>query len=287
MFCFLTVYVTRNNAEQEYVTIYNRLQKETLQFNGAINSSSASSGETPLFSDAKTAVSSAYAKIMDSESYELYAICDLNLTITAVGINIPIIMKMNQTMAKYPSGHHFTEAKRYETGGSHGQNMATKRVYKNGKCYKTVSYDISYNASTQTISANYTAPYAYDYDGEYATYVINPSTIKSELYFKVNYNVYTGKIESYSASVALNPLKAVEEYGKLSQYESDFVAPAKYSKLEFHCIIDTAGNLVSATIYEKFTATMNSFGGVGLSSDNCYNLYVISTTGTTNPEPNF
>ena len=281
---FFGVYFTNRGYELNYENLYARLMQETLDFNSSIKRNNDRENQTPLFYDARTAVDYAYNYVINGKGYELSIIGDVDMNASKLGVvNVPIKLTINQTHAKFESGSCFVEMKRYEDGNANGQTIASKRLYKNNVCYTAFSYDISYDSATETVTASNYKDYFHDYEGQFLTYIINKDTIKSELYFKTNYDVYTGKIESYSASVELNTTKAVDGYDKMSRFECGYSSTPVYTKLVIHCIIAPNGTLVSATLQEEFRTTMAKFGGGDLNASNVHRIYVVKA----NENPSF
>lgn len=277
IFSFLALFTTQYNKERDYEILYKKLMQETVEFNSNLDKTTSITTDKPMFTNAKSAVNYAYNKVMDSKGWELFITGTINMTATKYFVNIPITMQLNSTQAKFLSGNYYAETMRYEEGNKNEQTQSNRRYYTNGKCYSNEADNttITYNPSTGIINATYdNDKYLYLFDANFATYVVNNSTITKDLYFKTNYNAYTGKIESYSASVQLNPTLATKDYAVLIQKQAYYSSLPVFTSLDIHCTISATGQLLSAILNETYTAKMSSYGGVDLSSQSTYTIYV-------------
>ncbi len=287
LFAFFSTYFRINGEYARYEAIYAEMLKESNDFNNNNNyNNSCNSGiekEKPMFTDAKTAIDYAYNNYINSEFSEYEVIG--NITAQASGITLPIYVQQIQII--YPSGAILCENRVWVEDDKFGVIDSTQRVYNNGKIYKrNAKVDkMTFNKSTGEITADYgDKEFKYEIDENFATFIVNKNTITRDLYFKVNYNPYTGQVESYSASASLHTKNAVDGYDKRLMREGTLAELPKFSKLEIHCVINRDGSLKSAVIKESYTSTRKVpvLGTVKYSSSDTFNIKILNL-GTGKP----
>ena len=286
LFAFFSTYFRVNGEYARYEAIYAEMLKESKDFNDNNkynNSGNKVERETPIFTDASTAIDYAYNNYMGAgfSEYEVTGV----ISAQASGITIPIYI--NQTQIIYSSGIILSENRVYVEDDKFNVTDATQRVYKDGKIYKrqVKGENIAYNRETNVISANYgSKKFKFETEEAFTTYTINKSTITRELYFKVNYNPYNGQVESYSASASLHTRNAVSGYDNRLKREGGLAVTPKFSKLEIHCVINRDGTLKSAVIKESYSSTRNVpvLGTVNYTSEDNFNLKIVNV-GTGKP----
>ena len=286
LFAFFSTYFKVNGEYARYEAIYAEMLKESNDFNNNNNYNNSGSNvkkETPIFTDAITAIDHAYNRYINSEfsEYEVKGV----ITAQASGITLPIYVEQVQII--YPSGVILSENRIWVEDDKFGVIDSTQRVYKDGKIYKrnVKSDKMTFNKETGEITADYgDKKYKFEIDENFSTFIVNKNTITRDLYFKVNYNPYTGEVESYSASASLNTKSAVEGYDKRLKREGTLSEIPKFSKLEIHCVIDRDGALKSAVIKESYSSTRKVpvLGTINYSSSDTFNIKILSL-GTGKP----
>lgn len=279
IFSFWSIYLTLNNNEKNYQKLYASLLKEAGYFNSQVAIGQTNVGlekETPKFYSAKSAVDYAYKSVFENSSYELFATGTMNITASVGPISIPINLVINFSQVKFDNNDAYTCFLRYDESTSNNQTSGTQRFYTNGKVYKSEceKTSVSLNKTTGIISAAFNNNYVYERDNILYTFIFDSNTIIKEDYFSVNYNPYTGKIESYSASVTLDTAKSVKGYDKQLEKEGYFASTPIFSKLKAHCVINADGSLEMATIEQIFTSSQS--GGINIYCDSVLKIKVLS-----------
>lgn len=281
LFAFFSAYFKINGEYERYEAIYAQMLKESSDFNNSYNyensSSSATNKETPMFTDATNAIDYSYNNFLNAEFSEYEA----TGTVVAGGAGVSLTVKGYQKQIKYTSGAILCECRIWADDNKFGITNANQRLFKNGKVYiRTVFADkMSYNQQTGEIMADYSdKEFEYEVDNDFSTYAINKNTITRDLYFKVNYDPYTGQVKSYSASASINTKYGVEKYDERLQREGWLSKLPVFSKLEIHCVIGRDGALQSATINESYSSKKNLsvIGDVNYTSTDNIAIKVIS-----------
>lgn len=288
LFAFFSTYFKVNGEYARYEAIYAEMLKQSSSLNNTKNYEEAGnnqqSKETPMFDNAKTAIDYAYNDYINSEFSE-YMVKG-TVTASASGVTMPINVQQLQII--YPSGTILCENRIWLENSSLASSIitATQRVYKNGVIYhRVVKMDqMSFNKQTNEITASYgNTKFKKETNEDFYTFIVNRNTITRELYFKVNYNPYTGQVDSYSASASLHTKKAVDGYDKRLMREGDLLSIPEFSQLEIHCVINRDGTLRTATINESYSSTRKVpvLGTVSYSSTDSFNLTIVNLkTGT-------
>lgn len=280
LFAFFSTYFRVNGEYERFEAIYAEMLKESNDFKDKHDYDNAGNAgvqkETPIFTDATTAIDSTYNNFMNTNLSEYSAKGSLVIQASGMTFNV----KIQQLQIIYSTGSKLCENRIWLENDKFGITNATQRVYKDGKIYKRDANKdkITYNEETGEISADYeNQEFAYEIDEEYFTFIITKDTITRELYFKTNYNPYSGKIESYSASASLHAKDAVKGYDKRLQREGDLLSVPNFTKLEVHCVINRDGTLRSATINESYTSSKSVpvIGMVGYNSSDKISLSIV------------
>ena len=259
VFAFLANYLKVSSAYNEYERLYTQMIAESSAFNTKKDFEDSKNNqtqkETPLFYDAITAIDYAY-KIVENCSSKEYQIKG-NVNVTAAGIKVPVKVQVAQYY--FANGAVLDETRQYELETNMGVTKSSLRYYTpDGTLYTKETQDIKENEKGELV-VNYTSNFQKTGNYNFTSYVINRATIDKALYFKVNYNAYTGKIDSYSASARLNIKSAVNGYDKQIQRNGSLDSTPQFSNLEIHCIIGPDGVIKTATIKQSYSAKFKIF----------------------------
>lgn len=287
VFSFLGNFYSINNKLNAYEELYASLIASSKEFNNNLfeeNNSNNNNNNTqldqPLFDDAIAAINYAYNFTL-SNPYDI----KVEGMVTATTMGLTVNVKVQGTQIYYENGAVLIETKRYEMNSNFGQTMSTLSYYENNDCWRKGTSSVYMNERGDLV-ANYNEGFNFiDNYGSPKQIIVNESTIAKQVYFKINRNVYTNKIESYSASVVLKPTLATKGYAEQVKEEGGLDSMPNYKTLELNCIIDAKGNLVSYNLKENYTSTMNLFGGITIECYNNSNYYITSTTNPSIPQP--
>lgn len=257
VFAFMSNYIKVSSAYNEYERIYSKMLAESSEFNTRIDFDKTDNNqqqtETPLFYDAITAIDYAYNMLEQCSTREYQIKGSVN--VTAAGMSVPV--KVQSAQYYFASGAVLDETRQYELQTNMGVSKSKLTYYANGEMYLKETKDVF--LTDDGVGANYSGNYEKKGNYDYHVYIINRSTIDKQLYFKVNYNAYTGKIDSYSASAKLNIKSAVKGYDKQIQRNGDLNALPEFSNLEIHCIIGADGVIKTATIKQTYSSKFKIF----------------------------
>ena len=223
--------------------------------------------DEPLFNDAITAIVTAWNNFKNADSYELFGDGGGVGTAGINGISYDVAMKMQNNVVKWKDGTQFYELQRYQTEsipiigspltrsdayylpvGERWGRYTTNLTYDGQKIISKYSMDFNKSNEKNTFS--------------YFDYIVTEQTIARETYFKVNRNIYTNKIESYSCSVILNNATASVKFLKNVKEENKemIVGDPVMTKLNFNCVIDINGNFITLGIDECYKFVANYSG---------------------------
>lgn len=269
VFAFLANYLKISSAYNEFERLYSQMIAESTAFNTKKDFDDSKNNqaqkETPLFYDAITAIDYAY-KIVDNCSSKEYQVKG-NVNVTAAGMKVPVKVQVAQYY--FANGAVVDETRQYELETNMGVTKSSLRYYQpDGTLYTKETQDIKLNDKGE-LDVNYTSDFKKTGKYKYYSYIVNRSTIDKALYFKVNYNAYTGKIESYSASAKLNIKSAVNGYDKQIQRNGSLDSTPVFSNLEIHCVIGADGVIKTATIKQSYSAKFKIFD---YSSNDVFNI---------------
>ena len=283
---FLGTFYNINNELKAYEYLYASLMESSKNFNDNLHNENQNNlsdnveVDEPLFVDAITAVNYAYNLTMNNP-YEIKV--DGKVIANAMGMTVNV--KMQSTQIYYPSGAVMIETTCFETDSNFGQTKSTYSYFKNNDRWQKTTTNVSMDKNGN-LSASYKNDFVLTKDyGAPKNIIVNLDTIAKEVYFKVNRNVYTNKIESYSASVILKPTQATLGYDKQVMDEGGLDGLPIYKNLELNCVIDANGNLKTMHTNQRYISQMNLFGGISIDCNQIVTYYITSTKTPSVAEP--
>ena len=196
-FCaFFGNFFMKNNEIKAYEELYASLQQSTKEFNSQLLENNNTSNkvveeELPLFNDAITAVDYAFNLTM-GQPYE----SKTEGMVVANTMGITVNVKTNSTQVYFKDGSVLIETMRYEMGSNYGQTKSSFSYYTNNNRYKKLTTNVTMDSNGKLV-ATYNDNYEVIEDyGLPKFFKVNTNTIAKAVYFKVNRNIYTNKIES-------------------------------------------------------------------------------------------
>jgi hypothetical protein len=246
--------------------------------------------DEPLFDNAISAVINAWNNFKSASSYEIYGDGKGVGTAGISGITYDVAMLMQNNLVKWQDGTEFIELQRYQTESIPivGSPLTRSDAYylPVGERWGTYTTNLSLNSTTNKIISNYSREYTKSEDKttfKYFEYIVNEKTVVKETYFKVNRNIYTDKIESYSCSVVLNNTTASIDFLKNIKEENKgmMVGDPFMTKLNFNCVIDINGNFITLGIDECYKFVANYSGiHADVSTDSQITYYFLKLNET-------
>lgn len=205
--------------------------------------------DTPIFKDAKDAVSKAFEKYNNYTTHEVVTSGISNTE--ALGVNVEV--KSSGLSVKYSDGMRLERSNRIETHTNFGQNGGEEAVYFNGQKY--IRYGSNIRISGDEVVADYSGNFQ-SVNSELnnaPVFIVNESTIEFKRSFSfVRDN--NNRIIYYKATVTLDPDLSTKDC-KIAVKEQGGTSTPKFSKVELSCIIDSEGTLLSYTINHVMTCS--------------------------------
>lgn len=289
---FFASFFSMNLKQKNYEKLYAELTASSHYYNTVLKweneNSNSNTQETPLFNNAKEAVVTAWSNFQNSSSFEIFGDGGGVGSAKVGAISASVNMYMQNNICKWEDGTMFYEIQRYQVDPLPliGNPLTRSDEYylPVGERWHRKSLDLTYE--NEKITSNYTAEFKKNEEKNtfsYFDYNISTNTIVYESFFKVNRNIYTNKIESYSCSVVLNNATAAVNFlNNIKDENKDvIVGEPVMTKLNINCLIDPTGNFIILRAEECYQFTANYYGFIAdVATDSSINYNFISINKT-------
>ena len=272
-----------NNLVSYVNSVNKRVEEENLiRKNQSQNSNNDGTSDSPIFSDGKTALLTAYEKFYNSKSF----IAKVEGTIKTNIIGIDIKISLAITSIKYNENKYYDEFLIRYLDASSMQATIEKAIQYGKQTYKV--NDIILKRDCLKVSCENGVLSGYDYKAVTTIkeaypicenlLIINENTIQEITYFKIQEK--NGKPQYYYVQAVLNPETATVNFKKASAFSTekcDFGIPS-YTKNTITACIDAKGNLIGLTCVDSATAPATG-PGVGTITAACDYTYTYAISG--------
>ena len=270
---FFASYLSLKRKQNEYELLYAQLTSSSHYYNTVLKWANENEQnenlDEPLFNNASSAIITAWNNFKNASSFELFGDGKGVGTAGVNGMNYDVTMLMQNNIVKWADGTYYYEIQRYQTETIPfiGNPLTRTDAYylPTGERWHRYTTNLLYDSKTKQIISNYTEDFKLSKNKttfEYFNYIINEQTVVKETYFKVNRNIYTNKIESYSCSVILNNKTASVDFLKNLKEENKtmIVGDPVMTKLNINCVIDINGNFITFGVDECYKFKANYSG---------------------------